>query len=107
MGILKPSVFRGRAIMFKHAFTKHPASVGESYFQHLGMAFGFGTKMIAAGFACLLHGLFPFLFTCTGSKCIEDLHAKMVTHRDRRLSAEATSGMPALASDANQLPAAE
>ncbi len=71
--------------MIKRAFTEHPASVGESYFGHLGCALGFSLKMIGGGIACLLHGLFPFLFVRTGSKCIDELHHSMVTHRDKRL----------------------
>ena len=70
--------------MIKRAFTEHPASVGESYAEHMGMAFGFGAKMVASGLACLIHGILPFLFTRTGKDCIEDLHRRMVTHRDRR-----------------------
>jgi len=90
--------------MIKRAFTEHPASVGESYAQHMGMAFGFGGKMVVAGFACLLHGLFPFAFKSTGRKCIEDLHTRMVTHRDRRECAES---MPAVERAAKRLQAAE
>ena len=71
--------------MIKRAFTEHPESVGESYAEHMGMAFGFGAKMVAAGLACLVHGIFPFLFKRTGRTCIEDLHVRMVMHRDRRL----------------------
>ena len=26
-------------------FTEHPASVNETYFQHMGMAFGFGSMV--------------------------------------------------------------
>ncbi|WP_425410736.1 DUF6356 family protein [Hyphococcus sp.] len=70
--------------MIKRAFTEHPESVGETYFQHMGMAFGFGGKMVISGAACLLHGLFPFLFKCTGRKCIEELHHRMVTNRVAR-----------------------
>lgn len=71
--------------MIKRAFTEHPASVGESYVEHMGMAFGFGSKMVISGLACLLHGLFPFLFVTTGKRCIEDLHQRMVVCRDKRL----------------------
>lgn len=76
--------------MIKRAFTEHPASVGETYIQHMGMAFGFGGRMVVAGVACLLHGFFPFLFKCTGRECIETLHDRMVVHRDRRECAEAS-----------------
>ena len=64
-------------------FTRHPESVGETYFEHMGMASSFGLKMLAAGCCCLLHGLFPFLFVKTGSTAIADLHHRMVTHRRR------------------------
>lgn len=66
-------------------FREHPASVGETYFEHLGMALGFGLVMIRGGLACLIHALFPFLFTATGRSTIESLHRRMVTHRDRRV----------------------
>lgn len=51
-------------------FTEHPASVGESYVEHFGMASGFGFRMILGGLACLVHGILPFLFTKTGSRII-------------------------------------
>lgn len=72
--------------MIKKSFTEHPASVGETYFEHMGSAFGFGSKMVVAGIACLLHGFFPFLFERTGRTCVQELHHRMVTHRDRRTS---------------------
>lgn len=71
-------------------FTDHPASVGESYTQHLAAASGFGIRMILAGLACLVHGLLPFLFMRTGSNAIRELHTRMVTHRRRDAT---TAGM--------------
>lgn len=65
-------------------FTEHPASVGETYAEHMGQAVSFGVPMILAGVACLVHGLFPFLFTTTGSRTIRELHGRMVTNRVRR-----------------------
>ena len=70
--------------MLKRLFTAHPDSVGESYWQHLGVAGSFGGRMLLAGLACLLHGLLPFLFVKTGSRAIEGLHHDMVTHRRRQ-----------------------
>lgn len=70
-------------------FTEHPASVGETYGEHLVMATGFGARMILGGLACLLHGIFPFLFVKTGSAQIATLHERMV--RNRR-----TKPMPAI-----------
>lgn len=78
-------------------FTEHPASVHESYSEHLVMAGGFGAKMIIAGFACVLHGIFPFLFIKTGSKAINELHDTMVTNRQRhRVWAEICTVRPAV-----------
>ena len=71
-------------------FTEHPATVGESYGQHLGHASRFGFRMILGGLACLVHGLLPFLFVRTGSATINELHARMVTHR-RQTPASSTA----------------
>ena len=59
------------------AFTRHPAAVGETYGEHLAFATGVGGRLILAGVACLLHGVFPFLFERTGSRAIIDLHARV------------------------------
>lgn len=66
-----------------HLFRDHPASVGENYGEHLGMATGFGLRLIGAGLCCLVHGLLPFLFTTTGSDAIRDLHGRMIMNRRR------------------------
>ena len=58
-------------------FTDHPTSLNESYFEHLVCAFSFATRMNIAGFACLIHSIFPFLFVNTGSSTIESLHVEM------------------------------
>lgn len=63
------------------AFTQHPQTVGESYFEHLGSAWGFASTMMVGAIACLLHGLFPFAFQSAGSRRIRELHERMVTHR--------------------------
>lgn len=65
------------------AFTEHPASVNETYLEHLGSAWFFAFRMMSAGVACMLHGLFPFLFGTTGSTAIRQLHDRMVTNRTR------------------------
>ena len=66
------------------AFTEHPASVNETYGQHLHSATSFGVRMVVGGLACLVHGLLPFLFTSTGSNTIRALHERMVTNRARQ-----------------------
>ena len=65
------------------SFTEHPASVGESYGEHLGRATCFGLRMMFAGLACLVHGVLPFLFERTGSRAIAELNERMVVNRRR------------------------
>lgn len=62
-------------------FTEHPASVGESYTEHLFRAMYFGTRMMFAGIACVVHGVLPFLFVRTGSRAIAELNDRMVVNR--------------------------
>ena len=62
-------------------FSAHPASVGESYLQHLRVALGFAGRLLCAGLACLVHAVFPFLCERTGSNCILELHERMVSRR--------------------------
>ena len=57
--------------------TEHLREVGETYPQHFIKAAGFGTTMLAAGLACLVHALFPFVFVATASNRIRRLHGQM------------------------------
>ena len=66
------------------SLTEHPAAVGETYLQHMGIALRFSARLVLAGLACLAHGLLPFLFTRTGSSTVSALYAEMVAHSDRR-----------------------
>lgn len=65
----------------KRLFTEHPASVGETYLQHLCAAIGFSGRMLFGAVACFFHAFFPFAFRHTGSDCISDLHDRMVVNR--------------------------
>ena len=69
--------------MIDRLFLDHPRSVGETYLGHMGSAGRFGSRMILAGVACMLHGLFPFLFVKTGSNTVRTLHDNMVGNRRR------------------------
>ncbi|MEO1016848.1 MAG: DUF6356 family protein [Pseudomonadota bacterium] len=64
-------------------FTDHPNTVGETYFEHMGSAFYFGTTMLAASLACLIHGVLPFLFKTRAKETISKLHTRIVTHRHK------------------------
>ena len=58
-------------------FLDHPESVGESYFEHMRFAFGFGLTLLGAAMAALIHGLLPFAFETTASRTIKRLHARI------------------------------
>lgn len=68
----------------RNPFTDHPATVGETYWQHLTAASGFSWRLMAASLACLVHALLPFLFVKTGSRAITELHERMVASRQRQ-----------------------
>jgi hypothetical protein len=63
------------------AFTAHPRSVGENYFQHMGAALSFAGLLLLAGAASLVHSVFPFLLVGTGSRMVSRLHDRMATNR--------------------------
>jgi hypothetical protein len=57
--------------------TRHPDAVGETYGEHLGTAWSISATLMAAGFACLIHGLLPFAFQTTASRTIGRLHNRI------------------------------
>lgn len=70
--------------MLPSLFTEHPASVDETYAEHMAVAFGFALRMLLGSVACLVHAVLPFLFVKTGSETIGALHERMLSHRRRR-----------------------
>jgi Family of unknown function (DUF6356) len=72
--------------LLKHvraAFTVHPASVGESYWQHARHSAQFGIAMLHGAGAAFIHAVFPSLCTTTGSRIIARLHGRMILNRTR------------------------
>jgi Family of unknown function (DUF6356) len=67
--------------MYKKLFVDHPQSVGENYFQHMAVAFGFGFQMLGGALACIIHGIVPGLFEKTGGKTIICLHERLQAKR--------------------------
>lgn len=53
-----------------YIFTRHPRSLGETYFQHMRNALFFGWNMVIGGLACIIHAFFPFLFQKTASNIL-------------------------------------
>lgn len=64
-------------------FTEHPASVNESYVEHMAASWSFAWHMLVGAAACFLHGLFPFFCGSKGSSTIRMLHERMVINRIR------------------------
>jgi Family of unknown function (DUF6356) len=77
----------------KRLFTEHPDSVGESYFEHMGVALSFAGPLLAAGLAALIHALLPFLCVATASGTVKRLHARMIS-RTPHLSARPAQDGP-------------
>ena len=63
--------------LFSTLFTEHPASVGETYWQHMAFAFRFAAALFVAGGAAVVHAVFPALCESTASRKIKELHAIM------------------------------
>jgi hypothetical protein len=56
------------------AFTRHPRAIGETYFEHLRMAFRISGQLFGAGLACAVHAVFPCSFSKSASNTIRSLH---------------------------------
>jgi len=74
-------------------FTAHPHAVNETYWEHLGFAFGFGVKMGVGAVAAVVHAVFPFLFTSTAGRISDEL-IEMRKQSPGRRKAEARAAVP-------------
>lgn len=64
--------------LLRRLFVAHPESVGESYAEHFGVAWRFGSRMVTGGLACFVHALVPALFARTGSTSVKRLYGEIV-----------------------------
>lgn len=62
--------------MITRIFLNHPASVDETYFEHMRFALWFAFWLAAAAFAALVHAIIPAAFEKTGSRIIAKLYAR-------------------------------
>jgi hypothetical protein len=69
--------------MAGNPLTKHLREAGESYFEHFGVAAGFGLRMLGGGLGCLVHAVFPFLCERTGSDTVRGLNATLGKRADK------------------------
>lgn len=54
-------------------FTKHPNEVKMNYLQHMGYAFTVVGRLGMLTFCCFVHAIFPFMFTTTTSRIVNQL----------------------------------
>jgi hypothetical protein len=58
-------------------FLDHPATVDETYFQHMRFAFSFAFWLGTAALAALVHAIVPALCETTASRILKRLHARI------------------------------
>jgi hypothetical protein len=66
---------------FNRLFIDHPASVGETYFEHMAFAFRFSRLLLMAGCAALVHAFLPFMFETTASRIVRELYERTKNRR--------------------------
>ena len=74
----------------KKLFTEHPHSIGETYFEHLICAAGYGLRMIVAGIAAIIHSVFPFLFETTASDLAKEITGDVDSRNDETVHPKQT-----------------
>lgn len=62
-------------------FLIHPRAVGESYFQHMGVAFGFAWALTKLAFCAAAHGVVPACHQRTVSDQIIKMGEEMQARR--------------------------
>lgn len=66
-----------RSTALGRLFLDHPATVNESYFQHMRFAFGFAFWLAVAACAALIHAVIPALCETTASRILRRLHDRI------------------------------
>ena len=66
---------------WQRLFADHPASVRESYGQHLLAACRIGMRLFEMGAACLCHAVVPGVFEDTASRGVTQLAGEMSQRR--------------------------
>jgi Family of unknown function (DUF6356) len=79
--------------MFKRLFFDHPASVGENYRQHFGVATRFGLILLWGGARAVLHGFIPAICKTSGSDTVIRLHNELVAKRNAARDARSIEWM--------------
>lgn len=70
--------------MLRKIFLDHPASVNETYLEHLFQAGRFSLKLLVSGLACFIHAIVPCLFTATAKNTVIHLNDILVNNRHKQ-----------------------
>lgn len=73
--------------MIHRVFRAHPASVGESYAEHFGVASRFGLALIAGGIKALIHAVLPNYCQTSASDTVRALNATLIDKRGAKRDA--------------------
>jgi Family of unknown function (DUF6356) len=73
--------------MIYRTFLAHPETVGETYWEHFGVASRFGAAMVVGGVKAMLHAVFPNIHRTAGSDTVRRLHAILVEKRSAKRDA--------------------
>lgn len=55
-------------------FTEHPASVDETYFEHMAFAAGMSRQLLKAAWCCAVHAVMPWRHCTSGSDAIKEMY---------------------------------
>ena len=75
-------MFYDRFMAIGNVFTKHPASVGQTWAQHGRFALSISWTLTLAALAAVVHAVVPALYKTTASRAVDQLHAKIHARRD-------------------------
>lgn len=64
---------------FRKAFTDHPASVDETYFEHFAVATHYARELAGASMKAMVHAVIPGLCCTSASDKIKTLHTEVTT----------------------------
>ena len=64
-------------MIVKRLFCEHPASVGETYGEHMRTALSFAVPLARASAAAFVHAVLPFAFVTTASRTVKGLNDRM------------------------------
>ena len=83
--------------MLAKMFLNHPRSVNESYFEHMGFALWFASRLLTAGGAALIHAVIPCCCEKTASTIIAELYERTRNRGKDEVASDADVAAPVTA----------